>query len=434
MESPRETASGRAAWVVGGAHAAAAAWLAAGALACQGGPSAAALLAAAACWCAAVARAVWLQRRVLVEQFAGCGEEEWPAERQQHGGEAALVEGCVDEQDARVGEQEFERSLEEFASSLACERAAMRDRGLVRLYGPVAGNISYEIGRESLVFLGSLRASLLQMAHPFVALGVEEHSNLRRSPQERFYRTFKYVFAITFGCDKDVVRAARAVRALHDRVEGRFAETVGPYRAGTPYSAHQPHALLWVAATLTDSAMLAFELVVRALSADEKDRAYAGFGRFLRVFGVPARVVPRTHAAFREYCRRMWHSRALTIGPDAASLHRFLVSAPRPYLAPLMWWIDATTAVVMPPRLARGFGMRAGFAAHLAFFATYAPLRVFYSLLPGCVRYLSRYLEIEREAGVVRRARWPSRVSAAFARWIIRVAIDGGGEKRGKAE
>jgi hypothetical protein len=42
---------------------------------------------------------------------------------------------------------------------------------------------------------------------------VEAHSSLRYSVQERFYKTFEYLFAMMFGDAKDIVRAARTVSA-----------------------------------------------------------------------------------------------------------------------------------------------------------------------------------------------------------------------------
>lgn len=69
--------------------------------------------------------------------------------------------------------------------------------------------------RESLAFAGAGRAALLQLAHPYVAAGVNAHSSIGADGsgvQTRFYRTFFYMFRLAFG-EKDVVeRAARAVR------------------------------------------------------------------------------------------------------------------------------------------------------------------------------------------------------------------------------
>jgi hypothetical protein len=60
-------------------------------------------------------------------------------------------------------------------------------------------SISWKINRESALFLGAGRASLLQSAHPWVATALDQHSNLRPAPLARFHNTFKVVFTTIFG-------------------------------------------------------------------------------------------------------------------------------------------------------------------------------------------------------------------------------------------
>lgn len=387
----------------------------------------------------AMARASLHLGAVLADRHAGCTEEAWPEARQEPAAlrppgaawdDRAAVEDGVARQAEAVPDASFAESLGGVAAEVGRMRRASLEKSPseVRLYGRLDNSASYVVGRESFVFLGGLRASLLQMAHPFVAVGVETHSDLRNGPQRRFYDTFKYVFAMTLGDDDEMVRAARGVRALHDRVHGKFAEDVGPFLKGTAYSAHQPHALLWVAATLSESATLVFELIVRRLSVGEKRELYVGVRRFLRLFGVPDSIVPPTHEAFDAYCVRMWHSSVLTVGTTARGLRSFLVSAPAPWLRPLMAWIDSTTAVMLPPRLARDFGATPGALAHVSFFVTFAALSVLYSLLPGSLRYLTRYVKLEEASGV-RRSAFLTGAARYIASWVVSIAIGGNGAK-----
>ena len=165
------------------------------------------------------------------------------------------------------------------------------------LYGP-CDEITYIVGRESFVFLAGGRAALLQLAHPFVAIGVEQHSNIKHGVQERFYRTFEYIFSMTYGESDEIFAAARSVRRLHDRVQGTFPEAVGPFPKGSPYNAHWDKALFWVASTLTESSVLIFEMMVRRLSIEEKRRFYFNSRRFYSLFGIPQELVPPTWEAF----------------------------------------------------------------------------------------------------------------------------------------
>ena len=66
--------------------------------------------------------------------------------------------------------------------------------------GPVAGvfgpgSVTWRIDREAVIFLGAGRALLLQLAHPWVAAAIAEHSRTLADPIGRFHRTFGIVFA-----------------------------------------------------------------------------------------------------------------------------------------------------------------------------------------------------------------------------------------------
>src|SRR5260370_17954290 len=70
--------------------------------------------------------------------------------------------------------------------------------------GPVAGvfgpaSLTWRIDREAAIFLGAGRALLLQLAHPWVAAGIAEHSRTLADPIGRFHRTFTTVFPTVFG-------------------------------------------------------------------------------------------------------------------------------------------------------------------------------------------------------------------------------------------
>jgi hypothetical protein len=104
------------------------------------------------------------------------------------------------------------------------------------IFGP--GSKLWEVNRSSAVFLGAGRAALLQLAHPWVATAIEQHSHTRQDPIGRFQRTFARVFAMVFGDLDSALEAARSVHTVHTHIEGELA------------------ALLWVHATLFDRRQL----------------------------------------------------------------------------------------------------------------------------------------------------------------------------------
>src|ERR1700677_1693309 len=64
-------------------------------------------------------------------------------------------------------------------------------------FGP--GSITWQVNRESVVFLGAGRAALLQLAHPWVAAALAQHSNLMNDAIDRFHSTFRVIYTMLFG-------------------------------------------------------------------------------------------------------------------------------------------------------------------------------------------------------------------------------------------
>ncbi len=117
--------------------------------------------------------------------------------------------------------------------------------------------MSWRINRESALFLGAGRAALLQLAHPWVAVALTQHSSLLSQPIARFHNTFRIVFTLIFGSLNQAMAAARHLYALHTRIRGEMPGNAAAYKQGSPYRANEIAALRWVYATLVESAVLA---------------------------------------------------------------------------------------------------------------------------------------------------------------------------------
>lgn len=109
----------------------------------------------------------------------------------------------------------------------------------------------WEVHSSSAMLIGGLRALLLQTVHPLAMAGVAQHSDYRNDPWGRLHRTGRFVGATTFGNTAAAERAVNVVRNVHKRVTG-FAPD------GRPYSANDPHLLLWVHVTEVDSFLAAY--------------------------------------------------------------------------------------------------------------------------------------------------------------------------------
>jgi len=99
------------------------------------------------------------------------------------------------------------------------------------IFGPKS--ITWRINRESALFLGAGRAALLQLAHPWVAAALEQHSSLMRDPIARFHGTFRVMFTTIFGAREQAFRTARSLHTLHGRIGGELPEAVAGYARGS---------------------------------------------------------------------------------------------------------------------------------------------------------------------------------------------------------
>ena len=130
--------------------------------------------------------------------------------------------------------------------ALANTLAYRQDPGL---FGP--DSMTWPVLGNAAVFVGGIRALLVQAAHPEVAAGVAEHSRYRQDPLGRLTRTAAYVTATAFGAMPEVQAAVATVRRRHRPVSGRSDR-------GEPYDAADPALAAWVHNALTDSFLTAY--------------------------------------------------------------------------------------------------------------------------------------------------------------------------------
>src|SRR5258708_7690756 len=86
------------------------------------------------------------------------------------------------------------------------------------IFGP--SSISWKVNRESALFLGAGRASLLQLAHPWVPAPLDPHPNPRNTPLARFHNPFRVVSTMIFGPPPQALAAPPSLPPLHTRIKG----------------------------------------------------------------------------------------------------------------------------------------------------------------------------------------------------------------------
>jgi uncharacterized protein (DUF2236 family) len=215
------------------------------------------------------------------------------------------------------------------------------------------------IGSESVLMLGGGRALLMQAAHPLVAAGIVGHSGYGHEPWRRLARTMTALYTIVFGTCEEADRAGEIVRAVHARVYGRLEGPVGPFPAGTPYSASDPELMLWVHATLVDTGFVMYETYVGPLAPADAEGFYRDMRVVASVFGVPDGVVPPTLAGFRDYLRAQLAGPELVVGAAARSIADTVLRPPVPLpLRPTLRALARTSVGLLPPELRERYGFR----------------------------------------------------------------------------
>src|SRR5690349_4352601 len=201
---------------------------------------------------------------------------------------------------------------DELEASLAALAREVRDprEGIL---GP--RSVAWQLGGDLAIFLGGGRAALLQLAHPFVAFAVDQHSRTRADVVGRFQRTFRNVFAMVFGELDDALAAGRRVHNVHTRIHGEIPESVGRYRAGSRYHANDADALRWVHATLIDTTISVRERLDGALPTALKDTYIVEMNRFAALFGIPRDLLATSWSSHAAYMQRMLASDSLAVAP-----------------------------------------------------------------------------------------------------------------------
>ena len=197
---------------------------------------------------------------------------------------------------------------------------------------------------DASMFVGGLRALLLQSLHPLAMAGVAEHSDYRGDPWGRLQRTSTFLAVTTFGTARDAQRAVDKVRGIHRRVHG-----VAP--DGRPYRADDPHLLEWVHIAEVDSFLLAYQRYgAKPLDQAGRDAYVADTARVAAALGVED--PPRTEAQLRQ--RIDAYRSELRSTESAREAARFLlVTPPLPLLARAPYGVLAATSVSMLPVWAR---------------------------------------------------------------------------------
>jgi len=201
-----------------------------------------------------------------------------------------------------------------------------------------------QVHGDASMFVGGIRALLLQSLHPLAMAGVMDHSGFEGDPWGRLQRTSYFLAVTTFGTASDAERMIATIRTVH-------ASVVGTAPDGRPYAASDPHLLRWVHIAEIDSFLTAHQRYgAQPLDAAGRDTYVAQTARVAEGLGVLD--PPRTEAELDE--RLAAYRPELEGTPAARETARFLLlNPPLPILARAPYSGLAASAVALMPIWAR---------------------------------------------------------------------------------
>jgi len=197
---------------------------------------------------------------------------------------------------------------------------------------------------DASMFIGGIRALLLQTLHPAAMRAVSEHSGFRGDMWGRLARTSRFLAVTTFGTSDDAQQAVDVVRSIHDRITGTMPD-------GSTYAASDPHLLAWVHIAEIDSFLLAHTVYGKEpLDQAGRDAYVAQTAEIARRLGVVD--PPTTEAGLRETLDA--YRPELRGTPEAREAVRYLLfKPPLPLAARAPYGVLIAAAVGLMPRWTR---------------------------------------------------------------------------------
>lgn len=194
------------------------------------------------------------------------------------------------------------------------------------------------------MYMGGIRALLLQSLHPLAMAGVAGHSGYQDDPWGRLQRTADYVATTTFARTEDVEKMIAHVRRIHETIKGKLPD-------GRAYAASDPHLLTWVHCAEIESFLIAYQrFSPTPLTPEECDTYVAQCAISAKMLGVtdPPRTLAQLYQGLASY------GPELEFSPATADVINLLIDNP-PLDPPMKWGYDMLKegAIALLPDSAR---------------------------------------------------------------------------------
>jgi uncharacterized protein (DUF2236 family) len=269
------------------------------------------------------------------------------------------------------------------------------------LFGP--DSITWRVAREPLLLLGGGRALLMQLAHPLIAQGVVDHSDLETDPLGRLVRTARWLIAVTFGTRAEARAAIREVNVLHRRVRGTLEprNAAAEYAADAAYTAGDPELARWVHATIVQSMLVTHDTLVGSLAPRDRDEMVREWNAVAELMGIAGDRLWRDAADLDRYIEAMTAS-LRGVPPASRSTGAMVLHPPlpSPLLRPVFGFVAHLTVGMLPDVMRPEFSTRWTRAHAVAYAMVTRPTRAVHRILPARWHSSSLYqLAVDRAAG-----------------------------------
>ncbi|UQA91813.1 oxygenase MpaB family protein [Streptomyces halobius] len=186
---------------------------------------------------------------------------------------------------------------------------------------PAPGGVLWSLVGDIRTLLTLPAALTMQVAHPAVGAGVDEHSVFRTDPWGRGERSLVSLQQWVYG-GEDAAEEGRRLRRLHKTIQGTDAH-------GRTYHALTPAHYAWVHATGYPVFRHGQRYLGRPFTEAQERQLYAEWLQVGRVLGINDRDMPQTIEEFWPYYRKMLDNEI-----EETAVVRELISTDRPVPPP----------------------------------------------------------------------------------------------------
>jgi len=264
------------------------------------------------------------------------------------------------------------------------------------------------LGPDSLMwrYFGDLRVLYLlpstttvQIAHPSIGAGVDQHSVVKTDPWGRLDRSLALLWPVLYNTPQGVKEFGHKLREMHRNIKGTDFE-------GKPYHALNPEPYTWVHITTYYGMLALAEFIGDTLTDAQKQQLFDEWLQFGRQMGIRDQDMPKDIPSYWAYVENMITTK---LGPNPATdfvMHKEYYTQrekrPDSQMSDRMWKIQQhiqgeivwiCKMAFFPESFRNKFGIKYTLVDRVKFRAVSLLMRAIWPLLPERSRWVPQAYE-----------------------------------------